>query len=99
MNSIIEDFIRKDQNVGSNYEVGDESLNSYLKHLGASSYTSGTDTSKYTMVRIPATTTANESRLNSYQNSMIDKQIGGTSNAWNMQPIRQGESIELSNAM
>lgn len=97
--TVIEDFIRKDQGRSASAEVGDESLNSYLKVLGASSYTSGTDTSKYTMVRIPATTTANESRLNSYQNSMIDKQIGGTSNAWNMQPNRQAESIELSNAM
>lgn len=97
--SVMEDFIRKDQGRSASARVGDESLNSYLKNLGASSYTSGTGESKYTMVRIPATTTANESRLNSYQNSMIDKQIGGTSNAWGMQPTRQAESIELSNAM
>ena len=97
--SVMEDFIRKDQGRSASAEVDDASLNSYLKHLGASSYTSGTDKSKYTMIRIPATTTANESRLNSYQNSTIDKQIGGTSNAWDMQPIRQAESIELSNAM
>ena len=97
--SVMEDFIRKDQGRSASTLVGDDALNSYLKVLGASSYTSGTDDSKYTMIRIPATTTANESRLNSYQNSMIDKQIGGTSNAWNMQPNRQAESIELSNAM
>lgn len=97
--NVMEDFIRKHQGKGSSAEVSDEVLNSYVKRLGASSYTNGTGEDAYTMVRLPATTTANESRLNSYQNSLIDKQIGGTSNAWNMQPIRQSESIELSNAM
>lgn len=97
--SVMEDFIRKDQGYSSKATVGDDSLNSYLKNLGASSYTSGEGKSQYTMIRIPVTTTANESRLNSYQNSMIDKQIGGTTNAFNMQPLRQVESIELSNAM
>ena len=97
--SVMEDFIRKQEGWKADATVDDDALKHYLKPLGASSYTSGTDKSKYTMVRIPATTTANESRLNSYQNSMIDKQIGGTSNAWNMQPTRQTESIELSNAM
>ena len=97
--NVIENFIRKDQGWDSGDDVEETTFNRYLRKLGASSYTSGPEGSQYTMVRIPATTTANESRLNSYQNSMIDKQIGGTSNAWNMQPVRQAESIELSNAM
>ena len=64
--SVMEDFIRKQEGWKADATVDDDALKHYLKPLGASSYTSGTDKSKYTMVRIPATTTANESRLNSY---------------------------------
>ena len=48
------------------------------------------------MVRISATTSANESGLNSFFNSLRDKQIYGASNAFNLSPTRQGESIDAS---
>lgn len=99
--SVVEQYIRYDQTGDPNadIDVGDSSFNSYLKIFGGTTHSiprNNKNEGSTTMVRISATTSASESGLNSFFNSLRDKQIYGTSNAFNLSPTRQGESIDAS---
>lgn len=99
--SVVEQYIRYDRTGDPNADIDVEtpSFNSYLKSLGGTTYSiprNNKNESPIEMVRISATTSANESRLNSFFNSLRDQQMYGASNAFNLSPTRQGESIDAS---
>lgn len=48
------------------------------------------------MTRIKASTTSDENALKAWENAYMDKTFFGTSNAYNLAPIRQAESIDNS---
>lgn len=48
------------------------------------------------MTRIKAATTSDENALKAWENAYMDKTFFGTSNAYNLAPTRQAESIDNS---